>query len=584
MPVEETGFEAETLELELDLTPAEPAPAPGAVTRETAREEHQSSTPGPVTRETAREEQLSPTPAHEQEPVTGAAEGSGEDHTGIRQGSEKEHDAEAAERSGEEQAAIQHAIQPTHEKPQNTGGEHKGIEESNGGPGGVLVIANGSNTQIQKTAALTLVEPPSAVVVIAHGSNAQIQPPAALTLVEPPSAVVGSLVRKSSLKHSALWSPQPVVDVDPEKGHWKRRGFSSSDEEDEEDGEMARRDPLILGLLALVLVISIVALVLGSMALVRTNDAERFEPSVKVSLDGVCGSNGSGSLIAATPAPAAAVDDHAADDAADAAHDAGGAAHWGYTGAEGPLNWGSLHADWAMCASGVRQSPVNIKTVGPGGVDNAGPIDDITKKIAPTDFIDVSKMLPDNDFSDRVKAIHNGHAITCAGTQAYLTHAGSNWKLLQYHFHTPSEHSLDGTLFAAELHFVHQNWEGKYLVVGVFVKEGTTIATAFDQVLTDFPISSDQPAKPLNFDYTRALHQMLGVSPADAVLGANTSVPYFTYSGSFTTPPCTEDVTWVVLERPINFATDHIKKLEDAMGKNNRPTQPLNSRSIKKFS
>lgn len=195
----------------------------------------------------------------------------------------------------------------------------------------------------------------------------------------------------------------------------------------------------------------LISLRLMQMALVRTNDAERFEPSVKVSLDGVCGSNGSGSLIAATPAPAAAVDDHAADDAADAAHDAGGAAHWGYTGAEGPLNWGSLHADWAMCASGVRQSPVNIKTVGPGGVDNAGPIDDITKKIAPTDFIDVSKMLPDNDFSDRVKAIHNGHAITCAGTQAYLTHAGSNWKLLHYHFHTPSEHSLDGTLFAAGL-------------------------------------------------------------------------------------------------------------------------------------
>jgi len=195
-------------------------------------------------------------------------------------------------------------------------------------------------------------------------------------------------------------------------------------------------------------------------------------------------------------------------------------------------------------------------------------------------FIDISKMLPRNQYSDRVKVTHNGHAITCAGTQGYFTHAGKDWKLLQYHFHTPSEHSVSGRLYAAEIHFVHQDFNGNYLVVGVFVDSGVApFATAFADVLADFPVSPVQASKPLRFDYTQALHEMLGVSPSNAVLAKNTTVPYFTYEGSFTTPPCTEGITWVVLEKPISFADAHIDKLKSAMGDNNRPTQPLGSRS-----
>jgi len=72
---------------------------------------------------------------------------------------------------------------------------------------------------------------------------------------------------------------------------------------------------------------------------------------------------------------------------------------------------------------------------------NAGSVDNQAagKMLLAANFIDISKMLPGNQYSDRVKVTHNGQAITCAGTQGYFKHAGKDWKLLQYQFHTPSE-------------------------------------------------------------------------------------------------------------------------------------------------
>jgi len=116
------------------------------------------------------------------------------------------------------------------------------------------------------------------------------------------------------------------------------------------------------------------------MALVRSNDTERFQPSMTVSLDGVCGSsNGSGMLSAPVATPTPTVDD---DDKG--GHDTpAGAPHWGYLGDQGPANWGTLHADWKICASGIKQSPVNInvgnaETSGEASiVANAGSVDNI---------------------------------------------------------------------------------------------------------------------------------------------------------------------------------------------------------------
>ena len=351
-----------------------------------------------------------------------------------------------------------------------------------------------------------------------------------------------------------------------------------TDSEDEDDEEMARKDPLVLGLLALALVIAIVALVLGSVAFVRTSDAEVMKPSMTVSLEGACAS---AAPPAATPAPVvSAVVDDAAEHGGDAQHDGGAAPHWGYAGAEGPGNWGSLHADWAVCATGTKQSPVNINVA---TANSAGDVNQETRKITPALFTDVSKLLPANSYSGKAVSKHNGHTVGCSGVQGFFEHQGESWKLLQFHFHTPSEHTYNGNLYAAEVHFVHQSFEsGNYLVVGVFIDADETkqVATAFDNILNEFPVEPKEGAKPLSFDYAEALTQILGGEPTGAEAGnATVTVPYFTYPGSFTTPPCTEAVTWVVLENPITFMNAHVDKLKNAMGANNRPTLELYDRS-----
>ena len=103
------------------------------------------------------------------------------------------------------------------------------------------------------------------------------------------------------------------------------------------------------------------------------------------------------------------------------------------------------------------------------------------------------------------------------------------------------ERRFNGVLHPAEVHFVHQSTDsGKYLVVGVFIKQDSPpYATAFDELLLEFPTKQNLEPKSINFDYTEALTQILGAS-------TNTTVPFYKYDGSFTTPPCTEAVNWVV--------------------------------------
>lgn len=225
--------------------------------------------------------------------------------------------------------------------------------------------------------------------------------------------------------------------------------------------------------------------------------------------------------------------------------------HWNYDGssAEGPQSWGELCVDYTPC-SGTSQSPVNI----------AGATDDISLKALDETFGTSSTHI-----------VNNGHTIqfnSDAGTK--LTFGGEVYELLQFHTHTPSEHTINGVSFPLEIHFVHKNAAtGKLAVIGVLVKEGAE--NAFLKHFGDH-LPATEDAK---FDDGALTFSIADFLP--------TNKSYFTYGGSLTTPPCSEIVSWVVLENPVEATHAQIEDFHELEHSNNRPIQLLNGRTIKHF-
>jgi carbonic anhydrase len=147
-----------------------------------------------------------------------------------------------------------------------------------------------------------------------------------------------------------------------------------------------------------------------------------------------------------------------------------------------------------------------------------------------------------------------------------IGHLGSTFELKQFHFHSPSEHQLNGENMPAEVHFVHADQSGNLAVIAIFVVEGTAHST-ISQLWKDLPGEEgedndlDQP-----------------ISASDLL---PTSKGYYYYQGSLTTPPCSEGVRWLVMKEPIAMSTDQIAALKKAIGfDNNRPVQLINGRVV----
>jgi carbonic anhydrase len=147
---------------------------------------------------------------------------------------------------------------------------------------------------------------------------------------------------------------------------------------------------------------------------------------------------------------------------------------------------------------------------------------------------------------------------------------GKTYELLQFHFHSPSEHEIDGDSTALECHFVHQAEDGEYAVLGVMIVPGNR-NLAFGDILDVMPREEGTE------------------ETSDEINGASLlpdDLTYWAYDGSFTTPPCTEGVKWHVLYEPISVSLHQIaafRALEflhhdgQFLG-NARPVQPLNGR------
>ncbi|MEM9301161.1 MAG: carbonic anhydrase family protein [Pseudomonadota bacterium] len=234
---------------------------------------------------------------------------------------------------------------------------------------------------------------------------------------------------------------------------------------------------------------------------------------------------------------------------------AGEGTHWGYGASDGPDRWGAMDPAWDLCASGEAQSPVDIR-----GVETVDRLGDVKLAAGRAEM----KVVRQRHVFD---ALDNGHTIQInvdAGDT--LTLEGKQYDLVQFHFHAPSEHTVDGRHYPMEMHLVHQAVDGSLAVVGVFIEDGDHNA-AFDTIWENLPTTAGEMAH--LEDVAMNVDDALPVDNGD-----------WRYEGSLTTPPCTEGVRWVVMQQPIEFDTAQIDRFRAIFSGNNRPVQALHGRAI----
>jgi carbonic anhydrase len=228
--------------------------------------------------------------------------------------------------------------------------------------------------------------------------------------------------------------------------------------------------------------------------------------------------------------------------------------HWGYGAEHGPADWASLSPDFATCGSGKSQSPIDI-------------VKAKTEKVAEWKARYTPAQLRVVHHEHVADGVNNGHTVQVNYQGAdSLTLGDETFNLLQYHFHSPSENTVDGKHFPMEMHLVHKSDAGNLAVLGVFLEEGAENA-AYAPVWSNLP-------KQKGMEY-HLEHVKVNV---DELLPAERSS--YRFDGSLTTPPCTEGVKWVVLTQPAQLSAAQIAAFRAVIHDNNRPTQPLNGRKI----
>ena len=223
---------------------------------------------------------------------------------------------------------------------------------------------------------------------------------------------------------------------------------------------------------------------------------------------------------------------------------AGVSPHWSYGGAENPTQWGKLSNDFALCELGKDQSPINIKNA----------VEDRASKIK-FDY----KPSP-------LSIVNNGHTIQVNYAEgSTVTINEEKYALVQFHFHTPSEHEINDKAAAMELHLVHRNEAGKLAVVGVMLNQG-------------------QP-NPLIAEIWKQIPKVGETNTfSDRLINASNLLPskksYFSYAGSLTTPPCSEGVSWNLFVDPITVSEEQIETFSNIYQVDARPLQPINGRTV----
>jgi carbonic anhydrase len=220
--------------------------------------------------------------------------------------------------------------------------------------------------------------------------------------------------------------------------------------------------------------------------------------------------------------------------------------HWSYRGADGPKHWGELDKGFATCQLGHRQSPIDIRA--PKAAD-LPPIQ-VAYRPAP------------------LHIINNGHTIQVDYEPgSSITVGDRRYELKQFHFHHPSEEKINGKGYAMVAHLVHAAADGSLAVIAVLL-DARGSANPLVSRLWQYLPAQEGPEK----THDDVQIDVTGLLPTDR--------GYYTFTGSLTTPPCTENVTWFVLKAPEPISQGQADAFGRIYRRDARPTQPLNGRDV----
>jgi carbonic anhydrase len=218
---------------------------------------------------------------------------------------------------------------------------------------------------------------------------------------------------------------------------------------------------------------------------------------------------------------------------------------WSYSGANGPKNWAKLDPANHDCKYGHKQSPIDI-------------------------WVRSRSALPHINFNYQntpLRIIDNGHTIQVNfPSGSWLTVGKEKFELRQLHFHLPAEERVHGKSYDMTVHLVHESLQAKIAVIAVLLERGKA-NSAIETIWDHLP---------------RIKHQEQVIS--DVTFNPSALLPesagYFTYLGSLTTPPCTEDVTWLVLKAPVEVSPVQLVAFSRIYPHNARPIQPTGLRAV----
>ncbi len=219
--------------------------------------------------------------------------------------------------------------------------------------------------------------------------------------------------------------------------------------------------------------------------------------------------------------------------------------HWGYSGAGGPEHWGDLQEDFAVCKEGRSQSPIDIRHAR-------------TARLHPIGFH--YRPAP-------LHIVNNGHTVMVEEERGgYITVGRKRYNLVQFHFHHSSEERIEGKAFGMDVHLVHRDASGNLAVVAILIQPGEENG-AIRTLWRHLPLETgmEYTSRDIRIDPSRLLPATRG---------------YYTFTGSLTTPPCTEHVTWFVLRTPIQISLGQMQAFGKLYPANVRPVQPLNGRPV----
>jgi carbonic anhydrase len=226
-----------------------------------------------------------------------------------------------------------------------------------------------------------------------------------------------------------------------------------------------------------------------------------------------------------------------------------GAQTWNHDPASaiGPLHWGTVTPPFATCGDsitgqvGLKQSPIDIVP------DNAlaASFSKLLFKYKPTPL----------------KIENTGHYVEVPYDPTSNLYVGSQptdvYQLVQFHFHAPSEHTINGVRYDAELHLVHTNAIGETAVIGVLLSSSAAGLPIFDTIMANSPTSPGEIELPEEVNVFDLLPFRKG---------------FYRYAGSLTTPACSESVQWFLMPvSPVLPDHDSWEAAENAAAPNPAP-------------